>query len=109
MTTLVTDKLKRRLTRISATTVITILSFVLILTFVTLVSLSQTSFSQTPNTNQTSTAQPKVLTFPCKLTESTVQGPEYKAGSTIQTRKGFCQRITRRTIRAKWKGFEYGM
>ena len=109
MTTLVTDKLKRRLTRKSATTVITILSFVLILTFVTLVSLSQTSFSQTPNTNQTSTAQPKVLTFPCKLTESTVQGPEYKVGCTIKTRKGFCQRITRRTIRAKWKGFEYGM
>ena len=91
MTTLVTDKLKRRLTRISATTVITILSFVLILTFVTLVSLSQTSFSQTPNTNQTSTAQPKVLTFPCKLTESTVQGPEYKAGVPFKQGKDFAK------------------
>jgi protocatechuate 3,4-dioxygenase beta subunit len=91
MTTLVTDKLKRRLTRISATTVITILSFVLILTFVTLVSLSQTSFSQTPNTNQTSTAQPKVLTFPCKLTESTVQGPEYKVGVPFKQGKDFAK------------------
>ena len=91
MTTLVTDKLKRRLTRISATTVITILSFILILTFVTLVSLLQTSFSQTPNTNQTSTAQPKVLTFPCKLTESTVQGPEYKVGVPFKQGKDFAK------------------
>ena len=53
MTTLVADKLKRRLTTISATTVITILSFALLLTFVTFVSLSQTSFAQTPNTMNT--------------------------------------------------------
>ncbi len=78
--TLDTDKLKGRLTTISATTVITILSFTLLLTYVTFVNLSQTSFAQTTNTKQTSTAQPKVLTFPCKVTESTAQGPEYKPG-----------------------------
>jgi protocatechuate 3,4-dioxygenase beta subunit len=44
------------------------------------------TFAQTPNTNQTSTAQPKVITYPCKLTESTVQGPEYKAG--VQLKQG---------------------
>jgi hypothetical protein len=78
------DKLKTRLTTTSATTVITTLSFTLILTFVTFVSLIQTSFAQTPNTNQTSTAQPKLITYPCKLTESTVQGPEYKAGAPFK-------------------------
>jgi NADH:ubiquinone oxidoreductase subunit 6 (subunit J) len=84
MTTIVADKLKRRLTTTSATTVITTLSFTLLLTFVTFVSLTQTSFAQTPNTNQTSTAQPKLITYPCKLTESTVQGPEYKAGAPFK-------------------------
>lgn len=91
MTTLVTDKLKRRLTTISATTVITILSITLLLTFVTFVSLSQASFAQTPNTNQTSTAQPKVITYPCKLTESTVQGPEYKAGAQFRQGQDFAK------------------
>lgn len=91
MTTLLADILKIRLTTISATTVITILSFTLLLTFVTFVSLSQTSFAQTPNTNQTSTAQPKVLTFPCKLTESTVQGPEYKVGVPFKQGKDFAK------------------
>src|SRR6188472_4317071 len=91
MTTLVADKLKRRLTTTSATTVITILSFTLLLTFVTFVSLTQTSFAQTPNTNQTSTAQPKVMTFPCKLTESTVQGPEYKAGPPFKQGQDFAK------------------
>ena len=79
MMKLVTDKLKSRLTTISTIRAITILSFTVLLTL-TFVSFSQTSFAQTPNTNQTSTAQPKVITFPCKLTESTVLGPEYKAG-----------------------------
>jgi hypothetical protein len=53
MMPLVTDKLKR-LTTISATTVITILSFTLVLTFVIFVMLSQTSFAQpADNGNQT--------------------------------------------------------
>jgi protocatechuate 3,4-dioxygenase beta subunit len=90
MTTLVADKLKRRLTTISATTVITILSFALLLTL-TFVSFSQTSFAQTPNTNQTSAAQPKVITYPCKLTESTVQGPEYKAGPPFRQGQDFAK------------------
>ena len=90
MTTLVTDKLKRRLTRISTTSVITILSFTVILTL-TFVSFSQTSFAQTPNTNQTSTAQPKVITFPCKLTESTVLGPEYKVGVPFKQGQDFAK------------------
>jgi protocatechuate 3,4-dioxygenase beta subunit len=92
--TLETDKLKRRLTTISATTVITILSFTLLLTYVTFVSLSQTSFAQTTNTNQTSTAvqsQPKALTFPCKLTEPTAQGPEYKAGAPSKLGQDFAK------------------
>jgi hypothetical protein len=68
MTTLVDDKLKRSLTTTAGgTTVIIILSFTLILTFMTLVCLTQTSFAQTPNTNQTSTAQPKLITYPCNL------------------------------------------
>jgi protocatechuate 3,4-dioxygenase beta subunit len=85
------DKLKTRLTTTSATTVITTLSFTLILTFVTFVSLIQTSFAQTPNTNQTSTAQPKLITYPCKLTESTVQGPEYKAGAPFKQGQDFAK------------------
>lgn len=91
MTALATDKLKRSLTTISTTIVITILSFTFLLTLVTFVSLSQTSFAQTSNTNQTSTAQPKVLTFPCKLTESTVQGPEYKAGAPFKQGQDFAK------------------
>ena len=91
MRTLVTDKLKRRLTTISRTTVITILSFTLLIAFVTFVSLSQPSFAQTPNTNQTSTAQPKLISFPCKLTESTVQGPEYKAGVPLKQGQDFAK------------------
>jgi hypothetical protein len=91
MTTIVADKLKRRLTTTSATTVITTLSFTLLLTFVTFVSLTQTSFAQTPNTNQTSTAQPKLITYPCKLTESTVQGPEYKAGAPFKQGQDFAK------------------
>jgi protocatechuate 3,4-dioxygenase beta subunit len=85
-----TDKLKRRLTSISATTVVTILSFTL-LTYVTFVTSTQTPFAQTTNTNQTSTAQPKVLTFPCKLTESTVQGPEYKPGAPSKQGQDFAE------------------
>jgi protocatechuate 3,4-dioxygenase beta subunit len=86
-----TDKLKRRLTSISATTVVTILSFTLLLTYVTFVTSTQTPFAQTTNTNQTSTAQPKVLTFPCKLTESTVQGPEYKPGAPSKQGQDFAE------------------
>ena len=89
--TLDTDKLKGRLTTISATTVITILSFTLLLTYVTFVNLSQTSFAQTTNTNQTSTAQPKVLTIPCKVTESTAQGPEYKPGAPSKQGQDFAK------------------
>jgi protocatechuate 3,4-dioxygenase beta subunit len=87
--TLDTDKLERRLTAIPVTIVITILSFTLLLTYVTFVNLSQTSFAQTTNRNQTSTAQPKVLTFPCKVTESTAQGPEYKAGAPSKQGQDF--------------------
>ena len=115
MTLVEDDKLKRRrrtTTMISgATAIITILSLTLLLTYTTFVNLPQSSFAQTTNTNQTSTeakSQPKALTFPCKLTEPTIQGPEYKAGPPFKTRTGFCQRITRTTIRAKWKGIEYG-
>jgi protocatechuate 3,4-dioxygenase beta subunit len=93
MTTLVTDNLKRRLTTISRTTVITILSFTLLIAFVTFVNLSQT-FAQTPNTNQTSTAQPKLITYPCKLTESTVQGPEYKAGVPLKQGQDFAKGLS---------------
>jgi protocatechuate 3,4-dioxygenase beta subunit len=93
MTTLVTDKLKRRLTTIPRTTVITILSFTVLITVVTFVNLSQT-FAQTPNTNQTSTAQPKLITYPCKLTESTVQGPEYKAGVPLKQGQDFAKGLS---------------
>jgi protocatechuate 3,4-dioxygenase beta subunit len=82
--TLETDKLKTTLTTISVTAGITILSFTLLLTYTTFVNLLQTSVAQTTNTNQTSTteqSQLKALTFPCKLTESTAQGPEYKTGA----------------------------
>lgn len=92
--TLETDKLKTRLTTISVTAVITILSFTLLLTYVTFVNLSQTSFAQTTNTNQPSTAvqsQPKALTFPCKLTEPTAQGPEYKAGAPSKLGQDFAK------------------
>lgn len=54
MTTLVTDKLKR-LTTISATTLIAILSFTLLLAFLTFVNLSPTSFAQTITKNITAT------------------------------------------------------
>lgn len=57
----------------------------------TFVSLSQPSFAQTPNTNQTSTAQPKLVSFPCKLTESTVQGPEYKSGVPLKQGQDFAK------------------
>ena len=90
MTTSVGDKPKTRLIAIPARTLITILSFTLLLTL-TFVSFSQTSFAQTPNTNQTSAAQPKVITYPCKLTESTVQGPEYKAGPPIREGQDFAK------------------
>lgn len=90
MMKLVTDKLKSRVTTISTIRAITILSFTVLLTL-TFVSFSQTSFAQTPNTNQTSTAQPKVITFPCKLTESTVLGPEYKAGVPFRQGQDFAK------------------
>ena len=92
--TLETDKLKRRLTTRLTTAVVTILSLTLLLTYVTLVNLSQPSFAQTTNTNQTSTAvqsQLKTLTFPCKLTESTAQGPEYKTEAPSKQGEDFAK------------------
>jgi protocatechuate 3,4-dioxygenase beta subunit len=96
--TLETDnKLKgRRPTTISARAVITILSLSLLLTYTTFVNLPQSSFAQTTNTNQTSTAaqsQPKALTTPCynKLTEPTAQCPEYKAGPPFKQGQDFAK------------------
>jgi protocatechuate 3,4-dioxygenase beta subunit len=92
--TLETDKLKRRLATISTTTVISILFLTLLLTYTTSVNSLQTSLAQTTNTNQTSTAvqsQPKALTFPCKVTESTPQGPEYKAGAPSKQGQDFAK------------------
>jgi protocatechuate 3,4-dioxygenase beta subunit len=92
--TLETHKLKRRLATISTTTVISILFLSFLLTYSTFVNSLQTSLAQTTNTNQTSTAvqsQLKALTFPCKLTESTAQGPEYKTGAPSKQGQDFAK------------------
>ena len=82
-------KLKRKkpMTATSATTaVITVLSLtVIIMTSMTFINLPHSSFAQTAtttNANQTSEvqSQTKGVITPCKVTESTLQGPEYIAG-----------------------------
>jgi hypothetical protein len=78
MTTLVTDKLERRLTTISATTVITILSFTLLIAFVTFVNLPQT-FAQTPNAmNSTATGSQN------QATEVIVQNTSMSVPATVR-------------------------
>jgi protocatechuate 3,4-dioxygenase beta subunit len=98
MTLVEDDKLKRRrrtTTTISAATaIITILYLSLLLTYTIFVNLPQSSFAQTTNSNQTSTeakSQPKALTFPCKVTEPTIQGPEYKAGPPFKQGQDFAK------------------
>ena len=97
MTLVEDDKLKRRRpTAISAATaIITILYLSLLLTYTTFnLPPLQSSFAQTTNTNQTSTeakSQPKTLTTPCKLTEPTAQGPEYKAGAPFRQGQDFAK------------------
>jgi protocatechuate 3,4-dioxygenase beta subunit len=93
-------ELKRR--KISAaTTVIIILSFtVFLITCMILISIPQFSFAQTAttnananaNANQTPTAVRGLIT-PCKLTDSTAQGPEYKSGPPFRTGQGFAKGI----------------
>lgn len=91
------NKLKRRMpTMISAAKAIIILSLALLFTYMAFVNLSQPSFAQTTNTNQTSSSaaaqsQPKTLTTPCKLTESTAQGPEYKEGPPFRQGQDFAK------------------
>jgi protocatechuate 3,4-dioxygenase beta subunit len=74
--------------------VISILFLTLLLTSTTFVNSLQTTLAQTTNTNQTSTteqSQLKALTFPCKLTESTAQGPEYKTGAPSKQGQDFAK------------------
>jgi protocatechuate 3,4-dioxygenase beta subunit len=78
----------------AATAIIIILYLSLLLTFTIFVNLPQSSFAQTTNTNQTSTelkSQPKALTYPCKITEPTIQGPEYKAGPPFKQGQDFAK------------------
>ena len=106
------NKLKRRMpTMISSAKAIIILSLALLFTYVAFVNLSQPSFAQTTNTNQTSSSaaqsQPKTLTTPCKLTESTAQGPEYKEGPPFRQGQDFAKGLQGPRLE-KWKGIEYG-
>jgi protocatechuate 3,4-dioxygenase beta subunit len=101
--TLETDdnKLKRRrgpTTTISAAAIIiAILYLNLLFTYTIFVNLQpQSSFAQTTtNTTQTSTevkkSQLKALSTPCKLTEPTAQGPEYKAGPPFKQGRDFAK------------------
>ena len=78
----------------AATAIITILYLSLLLTYTIFVNLPQSSFAQTTNTNQTSSdakSQPKALTMPCKVTEPTIQGPEYKAGPPFKQGQDFAK------------------
>lgn len=95
-------KLKRRkpMTTTSATTaVITVLSLtVIIITSMTFINLPHSSFAQTAtttNANQTSEvqSQTKGVITPCKVTESTLQGPEYIAGPPFREGQAFAKGI----------------
>ena len=95
-------KLKRRkpMTTTSATTaVITVLSLtVIIMTSMTFINLPQSSFAQTAtttNANQTSEvqSQTKGVITPCKVTESTLQGPEYIAEPPFREGQDFAKGI----------------
>ena len=84
-----TDKLNKRPTTIP---VITILSFTLLLAYMTFfTNLPQSSFAQTTNINQTSTAVQSVPPLCKPFTEATGQGPEYKAGSPIREGQDFAE------------------
>jgi Dioxygenase len=78
-------------------TIIAILYLSLLFTYTIFVNLQpQSSFAQTTtNTTQTSTevkkSQPKALSTPCKLTEPTAQGPEYKAGPPFKQGQDFAK------------------
>ena len=73
-------------------------------TYATFISLPQSSFAQTAttttNANQTSAPAPGVqssqvkgLSIPCNVTESTIQGPEYKARPPFRQGQDFAKGI----------------
>jgi protocatechuate 3,4-dioxygenase beta subunit len=98
-------ELKRR--KITATTtVIIILSFTVLLTIcMTFIGLPQpqSSFAQTATTNTNANAnqtpaavqssQVRGLITPCKLTDSTAQGPEYKTGPPLRIGQDYAKGI----------------
>src|SRR5215831_9397963 len=90
----------------ASTNVIIILSFtVLLITCMAFISLPQSSFAQTETTNTNTNAnanqtpaaiqssQVRGLITPCKLTDSTAQGPEYKGGPPFRTGQDFAKGI----------------
>ena len=84
----------------ASTNVIIILSFtVLLITYMAFISLPQSSFAQTENANANQTpaevqsSQVRGLITPCKLTDSTAQGPEYKGGPPFRTGQDFAKGI----------------
>jgi len=88
----------------ASTNVIIILSFtVLLITCMAFISLPQSSFGQTETTNANANAnhtpaaiqssQVRGLITPCKLTDSTAQGPEYKGGPPFRTGQDFAKGI----------------
>lgn len=88
----------------ASTNVIIILSFtVLLITCMAFISLPQSSFGQTETTNANANAnqtpaaiqssQVRGLITPCKLTDSTAQGPEYKGGPPLRTGQDFSKGI----------------
>ena len=88
---------------LASTNVIIILSFtVLLITCMAFISLPQSSFGQTETTNANANAmiptaiqssQVRGLITPCKLTDSTAQGPEYKGGPPFRTGQDFAKGI----------------
>ena len=92
----------------STTTVIIILSFTVLLTIcMTFIGLPQpqSSFAQTATTNTNANAnanqtpaavqssQVRGLITPCKLTDSTAQGPEYKTGPPLRIGQDYAKGI----------------
>ena len=83
--------------------ILTILSFVILLTTsMTFIRLPQSTFAQTANTNINypstttvgqSSSQVKGVITPCNVTESTLQGPEYKAGPPLRQGQDFAKGI----------------
>jgi hypothetical protein len=89
-------KLKRRKLPTAA---ITIMCFaVLITTYTIFINLPQSSFAQTATTNANQTTasaqfQAKGVITPCKVTDSTLQGPEYKVGPPFREGLNFAKGI----------------